>query len=304
MKDRGTATVSLSEAAMSAYRYLRDVEEALKAHACFVERVGEASWDFALPNARAAPGRAELQDGWLTLTVPYGSIADAARAWDLLCAGGQLGGLARFVLRDRVAHVQAEIPLCEGSDVVLRCRQCLLRIHETLAAAQRDEDLSLPPDVVSDGQLINAGELLEEAGWAGFPRRPGLWAVELETGRGAYCQALLEPRAEGLRLWVELLRWTAPSRISAAALGAFLLTACGALRLVRAAGEDGEPVRARFEVCFETAPTPAELDRALGALSVACRMCAREALALEDPAIAATYLLMQGHWTEGGLHDG
>ena len=59
-------------------------------------------------------------------------------------------------------------------------------------------------------------------------------------------------------------------------------------------GKLDEATVGRFEVIFESPPTPGVLRHALSALSVACRLCGREAKALEAEGLAREYLSVRG----------
>ena len=99
----------------------------------------------------------------------------------------------------------------------------------------------------------------------------------------------------GVLVSVEVTRCETFSQPSRQALGVLLLTACGLVRFARAAVEEkGGQALARFEVRFSTAPSALELTHALAALSVACRLCAQEAKALQDEEIAGKYLAIRG----------
>jgi hypothetical protein len=75
-----------------------------------------------------------------------------------------------------------------------------------------------------------------------------------------------------------------------------LLWASRAVRMARATATttDDGTTQYCWEVLLGSAPTSRELDHALTALSVACRMSLREAQALQDKEIARVYLAMQG----------
>jgi hypothetical protein len=97
-----------------------------------------------------------------------------------------------------------------------------------------------------------------------------------------------------VRLAVEIGGGGAVSPLTQQALGVLLLSANGAVRLARAAVKADSKQAATFEVAFGALPSASELDLALSALSVACRLFGREAKALEDENVARRYLELQG----------
>ena len=75
-------------------------------------------------------------------------------------------------------------------------------------------------------------------------------------------------------------------------MGSLLLVAGGVARLARVSSDaEGAP---RFEICFDEAPSSAQLHRALGALSVVCLLFYREAQAIQDPQVARLFLAEDG----------
>jgi hypothetical protein len=157
-----------------------------------------------------------------------------------------------------------------------------------------------PPDV---------RELCREAGWEFTERASGTLSVGLDAGKGA-CRALIgHGPGRPVRLAVELAAGRALTPAARRAVGLLGLRAGAIVRMVRGAvEEDGSDAEAepsgpdrrsrnaavRLEVVLGPAPTPARIDHALSALSVAWRMCGREALALCGQRAAKEYLSVRG----------
>jgi hypothetical protein len=80
------------------------------------------------------------------------------------------------------------------------------------------------------------------------------------------------------------------------AVAQLLLAMCGRVRMARAAAVGRDSVlAAQMEVVFADTPTPFELSAALGSLSVACNLCASEALLLAgDRNAAREFLALRG----------
>ena len=73
-----------------------------------------------------------------------------------------------------------------------------------------------------------------------------------------------------------------------------LLRASCSVRGVRAAVETRDHAEVvRLEVVYPSPPSPVEFEHALGALAVASDLCGAETGALQDEAIARTYLRLQ-----------
>ena len=149
------------------------------------------------------------------------------------------------------------------------------------------------PQTAADADL---DELLRESPWPCTKRGPKNYSVELDAQ--AAPPAGIRINGSNLELSVELLRCVAPANASRHALALFLLTATSALRMVRAYAAQAE-----YQECFglqvslPSSAASAEIDHALAALSIAYRMCAREAAVLLQAAAADHYLAARDHST-------
>ena len=121
--------------------------------------------------------------------------------------------------------------------------------------------------------------------------------VELDD-KGDFYQALVSTEADGSRkAWVELAACEMHTPSSQNALAALLLTASDVIRMVRPVVEDRDGrIVAGFGIHFSPNPGPVLLDRGFSSLYTACRLCGREADALNTMRIAEEYLAVR-HFT-------
>jgi hypothetical protein len=261
-----------------------------------------------LSNGTDLAARPRVDDGWLLLAASLGSErASATGAWDLLRWNGLLGGGARFaVRRDRPDMlVRADIPLDDPVDLPRRIREACagFQAAHSLLAHDAEEETASTVSVSGDG--IDLTELCRETGWSCVERDPGRLVVELDVPGDCY-RAAVETRGTGVAVSVRVPETIdhalePPAPVCRRALGRLLVRVCGIVRMARAAAEvrHGIP-RPRFEVVFESEPCAAELSHAFAALSVACRIAARETAVLwTDETIARAYLA-QRHSITGG----
>jgi hypothetical protein len=144
-----------------------------------------------------------------------------------------------------------------------------------------------------NGKEESLAELCADAGWPFCERDINSGRVELETGDD-FRQALVERRKGKIRTWVELARAESFEGECRHALAVLLLRSAAAVRFARAATrKESDGLAAGFEVLLDAQPSPTDLNHALASLSVACRVCAREAAELEDPELASSYLHLQ-----------
>jgi len=147
-------------------------------------------------------------------------------------------------------------------------------------------------DVAAEERLA---EICERAGWSFTKRANGQVAIRLDV-RDAFCQALLTPKVGKMRrLRVSLGMATSTEGEAPHAVHLLLLSASRLVRLARAsAAPAGEAIEYRWEVPLPVEDDAWALGHALGALSVACQLTARELQAMEDQIIARQYLAMRG----------
>lgn len=147
------------------------------------------------------------------------------------------------------------------------------------------------------GPLLDPARLAQlctAAGWPATVRESGLAMVELDAWHTWYHARLEAADDGGLRAIVDLCNVSDCSAVSRSAIDALLLAtsaAVGQLRQVRQASVTPDEAEwAGLTTMCADAAAPETLDRALSALTVACRMAGREAQALLHEAIALEYL--------------
>ena len=116
------------------------------------------------------------------------------------------------------------------------------------------------------------------------------------SAREGFYQAIARKRSRrGLSVSVDLATGSDRSPISQRALSLLLLKASHCVRGVRAAVETHAGAsEIRFETVYPTQPALIEFEHTLAALAVACDLCGAETAALQDEAIAESYLRFQG----------
>ena len=276
--------------------------------AAAVQEIGAGRWSFVLSNGTLVPAVAQADEDWLIVEAP---VADWKRddrsrpsAWTWLGLNARLEGVTKIARLpdDDSLRVRADIALDDDVDLVARLREACAGL--VLAS----ESIGEGGGHVSEhggtreaaASTIDLASLCRDAGWTFAEREGGRVAVDLGI-RGGPGQALIEQHADGaVRASVALASCDDVTPSSGDALGVFLLTACGIVRLARAAVQEEEAARVpRFEVRYAAPPVSAEIGHALSALSVACALFGREAQALRDDRVARTYLSMRGKRPEG-----
>jgi len=268
---------------------------------------GPGRWTASLHNGRPIQVSAACDDDWLLLAAqPQGREnawrKDTADLPGLLAWNSRLPGGGRWAVApgERAAHLRADIRLSSAVDLASRVRDTC---DAFLAAARMAEGEDVPQENSADGVIAQAdhpagtadlGRLCIAAGWEHRERSSGTVAVSLEAATGFY-QATVEERASGLvsASVAMATREGLPVRCRQAR-ALLLLQATAVVRMVRAAEAGNGRTVERLEVTFMGIPAPAELQDALAALSVACRLCGEEARALEDESLAGEFLQIHG----------
>jgi hypothetical protein len=142
--------------------------------------------------------------------------------------------------------------------------------------------------------MADLAESLRECSWSCTKRGPNDFSAELDAQ--AAPPASIRIVGSNLELSVELVRCSEPAEATRHAINLFLLTATGALRMVRAYAAQAEDQECYgLQVILPSSAASAEIDHALAALSIAYRMCAREAAVLLQDAAARHYLAARDH---------
>lgn len=296
------------------------VHDALKQCGSSVQQ-SAGGWAFVLSNGSTIAGTARIDDGWLVLDAPLSSrrrrrALRPQRLWRLLEWNGRLAGLAKFALLPRTGclHLRAEIPLDDGADApgARSAAACAAEVRRACdgwraaAARYRRKRIDPAPPHLGDDAAATCelAVLCRQSGWAFDERGDGRLSVALDLADRSQ-RALLDRRPDGsLAAQAEILAAPALPPAARDALALLLITACGVVRMARAAveetGDDGDRrTAARLEANLAPPASPAALSEALSALSVAAGLCGREARALQDERLAREYLAARRAWVGG-----
>ncbi len=290
------------------------VHECLSKHAMAVSPVRTGQLEFILSNGRALQGTAYVENTWLRLQMPSTTVrgkrwhlSNPRSALDVLRRNKAIRGNTRLILcRDeRFVTLSADICLDDEVNLASRIEESLHGFATVLEAPRGPDDrasigshCTVSTSEAAKGPDSDLKHLCEEAGWPFLERPSGSLAVDLGVPRDFY-QATVEEqegRDGGIRLSIGLTQGELSPKVCRWAAAFFLLTACSALRMVRPVTEGKDHGSAvSLEISFARRPCAPELNHALAALSVACRMIGREARLLHhDEELAKEYLLTRG----------
>jgi hypothetical protein len=259
---------------------------------CFeqVKQDGPWRWQCVAQNGARLPMEASLGEGFLHLACDVGAGAD--RLERALFGNDSLAGGVKFAL-DAKSHrldMRADIAVVDEAQLCRRIRCALDGFHHGVRILKPVESDGVPvAEHGAEGSVAGVAELLRESAWTCTERGPGDLSVELDAE--SLPPARIHAAGAGLAVNVELARLNATTGAARQSLAVFLLTATGALRLVRAYGvQRGEQEIFGLQVGVPSAPVMEEIDHSLAALSLAYRVCAREANLLLNETAARCYL--------------
>jgi hypothetical protein len=275
-----------NETAATAYRVLNKC-------ACEMESSGPWSWQCVVENGARLPLSASFDEGFLQLVCRPKAIHKTALALeDAMLRNKSLVGGVKLALNPagRGLHLRTDI-------VVLNEMQLRDRMEWALDGFHDGTRLLESPDAhggstrsqathVSEAALA---DLLRECSWPCAARGANDFSAELDAS--AAPPASIRMNENGLEFSVELLRCDAAAEFTRQALALYLLTVSSSLRMARAyTSHAGEQMSFGFLVSLPSSQAAEEIQHALSALSVAFRMCAREANVLLHGAAARHYL--------------
>ncbi len=274
------------------------VEAGLDRGAGRVTPLGAGRWK-ASPAAGSTLSIVVRVDGdWLVLRalMEGGEPVDRAEAERLLRRNASLDWPAKFFLCGSapLAGVMAEVLLTGDAETLEQrvAQACGSFARAVEAYRGRDSQAVFRWGGAGDAcEQARLASLCGEAGWAGFDRSGGRVAAPLETP-GDAGEALVEAGPDGsVRAWTHLGELPDAPTAVREALVDLLLRVGSVVRPVRAvaAEHDGAPGLG-FEVLLPPPASGEALGDALAALSIARRLCAREARALNNELIAREYL--------------
>jgi hypothetical protein len=261
-----------------------------------IESAGPWQWRCAVQNGVRTPVCATLADGFLQLAGPANAIHDGSRTLEAaLLANDSLAGGARFALdvHGLGLHVRTDVVMLEEALLVDRIRWALVGLGQGSSALRPSDhhDHATITQAASAAE-VNLDELLRETAWQCTERGMDEFVVELDAVSAP--PARIKRNESGIAISVELIRSNVMTEPSQQALAIFLLTAGSTLRLVRAYAAGVDDQRSfGFQVSLAASAVAEEIDHALAALSIAHRMCAREANVLLDEAAARCYMAVR-----------
>jgi hypothetical protein len=276
-----------------------------------VRAAGQNRWKFELPGAVSLAVTARRNKDWLWLRAPLARSTKrlAPELLErLLGQNRELAGGAKFTLADDPPrlYVSAEIPLDEeeadlGARLAEVC-EAFRQAAQSFAAGQRSGDSNPESAPIAGGEAPSPAldrerlALCEATGWPLSRRAGDQVSIELDAP-GLFCQALAEPKGEkGLRLGVDLASVPPSGDAGRHALNVFLLHASHLVRMARATARTvGGATVYGWEVSLDRVAGAGEVQHALSALSVACRLSVREIQVFEqDESMARSYLVLRG----------
>ncbi|MGP8251890.1 MAG: hypothetical protein ACLQHF_07630 [Terracidiphilus sp.] len=272
-----------------------------------VEPMGPWNWQCAVQNTARLPLSVTYADGFLHLAAGAGVSPIAARMLERAVRSNcALGGGVKIAAdgAGRAFKLCADLVVLNELELLTRLEWAFEGFHEGLQAmrklaASQDEI----PSRSAHALAFNLPELLDTASWECAERGDGTYAVKLDAESAP--RARVSMSGGGTSLSVEVVRAQSAAAATPRALSLFLLAASGSLRFVRAcAAESGDGKVFDLEVTLPATPATEELNHGLKALSLAYRLCAREANLLLDESAACCYLAVRGHATNHQQPDG
>jgi hypothetical protein len=265
------------------------MHEALVAGGATPDPASDGAWRLVPPDDPDLEIIVRENGDWLCLAADV-----AAKRTDLFSClqwNAGLPGLAKFVVPPGrgAVRLQAEIPLDRTVDAAAHIRLAVAGI--CAGAAHLRGTRILKTTAEADAKPLDLRALCDAAGWACTPRSETRLAAALDVP-GGFHQAIVEAVAGlGVRAAADLVEAQGLGDPSREAIARLLLRAGSAVRMVRPAAEAaGERTLFRWEAALGARPGPQELRHALAALSMACRLTAREVEVLQNPAGAEAYL--------------
>jgi hypothetical protein len=273
-----------NEIAATAYRVLNKCAQEM-------DSAGPWRWRCVMQNGTRMNIAAAMDDGFLQLVCHPDAIRKSALALEdaILCNKTLAGGVKLALnISSSGLHLRTDIVIVEEQQLHDRLEWALEGFHDGNRLLLSSDVLNerARPQTAPDADL---DEQLRESSWSCTKRGPNNYSVELDAQ--AAPPAGIRINGSNLELSVELLRCGEPANASRHALALFLLTATSALRMVRAYAARAEDQESYgLQVSLPSSAASAEIDHALAALSIAYRMCAREAAVLLKDAAAVHYL--------------
>jgi hypothetical protein len=265
---------------------------------CEINPRRNRSW-LVTPRAKAGPQRllAREEDGWLSLSVPV--PAEGRNTWEMLLQR-TLPPLMKLTLApDGGIIARADLAIGEPGLLAKRVAQIIGALSEDWLSlggqTQQNSSPKLPAPAPATTQVLIGW--LKDSGWRCTPRGDQQLRVGLELP-GEAREAIVAPLGPVVSVSIVIGTWPQLDPAPREAISVFLLALAHSLRLAGVFADSGNgQLEAGFEVRLPAEPTAGELDDALGALSLACRLGAEELLALQDVGLAQAYLQLRENTT-------
>jgi hypothetical protein len=274
------------ETAATAYRVLNKC-------ASEIESSGSWSWQCVIENGARLSFAASFDEGFLQLACQPQAIRETALSLeDAMLCNKTLAGGVKLALNpsSRGLHLRTDIVVLYEKQLIDRMEWALEGFHDgnRQLESPHAHNESVSSQAARDSD-VDLAELLRESSWPCAERGANDFSSKLDAG--AAPPASIRMIGSTLEFRVELLRCNASEDITRQALALYLLTANSSLRMARAcaAHADGQ-ISYGFHVSLPSSPATEEVQHALSALSVAYRMCAREANVLLHGAAAQHYM--------------
>ena len=269
-----------------------------------IETSDAGRFTLALPDGSRTWLRLHVEDGWAELTAGLPTELAAPDPWEALATVATVEGVARLTLTPGACalELRADIALDDDVDPAPRLAAACEDMRALASALSGGLANAIPADgePAADAGRPSAARadlraLMAETGWSFVERDPERLAVDLAIP-DRFQQAFVTPSAGGRTLARATLVVSAvPTGASRRAVGVLLLTASTVVRLVRAGvATEGGDVRLLVEAYLDPNPAAGDLDAALSALAMACRIAGRETRALFDERVARIYLAARG----------
>ncbi len=259
-----------------------------------VQPAGPWRWRCLVQNGARLPLAASIEEGFLHLEghpeTPGATMPLLERT---LRVNASLAGGVKFALDAAGGGllVCADLVLLDEAQMLARLPWALAGFHQAysrLPAMDSGAHTAPAQGEVTAGARL--AELLRETSWSSTERSLNEFVADLEADSAP--PARIAVNELGLVFTLDLARSAPALEAVRQALAVFLLTCAGGLRMVRpfAVEEEAGQMKFGFQVCLPAAPAAEEIHHALGALSMAFRMCGRETSVLSDEATARCYL--------------
>ncbi len=274
-----------NEAADTAFRVLSKCTNVLR-----LERPWR--WSCAIQNGSRLPIAATLNEDFLHLDCqPDGSRKTAYTIERAILHNRTVGGGVKLALNDssQALHMATDILVRDEKQLLDRFRWALDGFHDGCDLLAQPLSDPRPTQEHRNVGRINLADLMHESSWRLTECGPGEFTTELDSRSSP--SARLRATSREVAMTAEFIRVGNIADCSRKAIALFLLTASSSLRLARAYGTETEDAWTfGMMVSLPALPAMEEIDHGLAALSVAHRICAREANVLLDEAAARCYL--------------